>query len=221
MSGPLIVFGCGGHGRVVADAAAPGWQVLGFADQNPDNVGQNVAGLPVVAGSVDEVVRVCADSGASCVVAIGDNHGRMRVFDDLEAAGVPIATVVHPSAVIAPTAHLGVGSVLFGHVVVNPHARIGRNVILNTGATVDHDNQIGDHAHLSPGVHTGGTVRVGEGTHLGVGVAVRNNITIGAWSVVGVGAAVVADLPDHIVAYGTPARVVRANERAPVSRARR
>jgi sugar O-acyltransferase (sialic acid O-acetyltransferase NeuD family) len=210
MAERLLLFGASGHGRVVADAArAAGWEIAGWADDDASRRGQELDGAPVVATGVAEAAAWARERGAHVVVSIGDNRARARLFEALLAAGADLATVVHPAAVVSPSATLGSGTVVFAGAVINPGTTIGRNVIVNTSVSVDHDNWIGDHAHLSPGVHLGGTVSVGEGAHLGVGVSVRNNLSIGAWTLVGVGAAVVADLPANVVAYGVPARVVR------------
>ena len=93
-------------------------------------------------------------------------------------------------------------------VVVNPGSAIGANVILNTGCTVDHHNRIEDHAHIAPGVHMGGDVHIGEGALVGIGATVMPQRRVGAWSVVGAGALVHADIPDHVIAVGSPARVI-------------
>jgi UDP-perosamine 4-acetyltransferase len=206
----LLVLGAGGHGKVVADAArAAGWNVLAFADTDPGRRNAKVMELPVLDGSLASVASFCRDETAQVVVAIGQNRVRKRVFEALRADGASLATVVHPSAILAPDVRVGQGVVVFAGAIVNVGSSLGENAIVNTGARLDHDNELGAHAHVSPGVATGGEVKIGEGTHLGVGVSVRNQITIGAWSVVGVGAAVVQNLADGVVAYGVPARVVR------------
>jgi len=202
----LIVYGGSGHGRVVADAAlAAGFDVLGFADDNPAKRNTTLLGMKVIAGGVDEVVALCRAHGAYAVVGIGNNQSRQKLYDALMAQQVNIATVVHPSAVISKFARIGRGTVIFANVAVNCDTIVGNNVILNTGCTVDHDNAIGDHVHLSPGVHLGGTVTVGEGTHVGIGASVRNNLVIGAWSVIGAGSAVVKNVADRRLVYGVPA----------------
>ncbi|MDF3072326.1 MAG: putative acetyltransferase [Polyangiaceae bacterium] len=207
----LVVVGAGGHGRVVAEAAtAAGWKVLAFADQTL--AGGELAGVPVLPGEVDDIARVAAREGAAIIVAIGTNATRRRLQLALQSAGVELAVVIHPTAVVLGGAQVGDGTVVLARAMIGVDCRVGRGAIVNSGVILEHDGHLGDFSHLSPGVVTGGEVRVGEGAHLGVGVSVRNRARIGEWSVVGVGAAVVTDLPDRIVAYGVPARVMRSIE---------
>ena len=83
---------------------------------------------------------------------------------------------------------------------------------MNTRASLDHHGVMGAYASLAPGVATGGNVSIGEGSAVSIGATVLHGRSIGAWSVVGAGATVIKDVPDHVVAYGTPARVVRGRE---------
>jgi acetyltransferase-like isoleucine patch superfamily enzyme len=85
---------------------------------------------------------------------------------------------------------------------------VGSNVILNTGCSIDHHNVIGDHAHIAPGARLGGNVTVGQGTLIGIGAIVLPGRHIGAWSVVAAGAVVTKDIPDGVVALGSPARTI-------------
>ena len=55
----------------------------------------------------------------------------------------------------------------------------------------------------------GGGVAVGDRAWVGIGSTVKSGVTIGAGALVGVGAAVVNHIPPNVVAYGTPARVVK------------
>ena len=53
-------------------------------------------------------------------------------------------------------------------------------------------------------------VRIEDGVWLAAGVLVCPGVTIGENTVVGAGAVVTKDLPADVVAYGNPARVIRA-----------
>jgi sugar O-acyltransferase (sialic acid O-acetyltransferase NeuD family) len=208
---PLIIVGAGGHGRVVADAAlSAGRRVLSFVDAQPPQA--ELLGLPVRQLEASQIPALAAELGAELVVAVGDNWARKSLQTALAAADARLGSVLHPSCIVAASASLGPGVVILAGAIVGVAARIGAGSIINTGARVDHDANIGAFSHLSPGATLGGEVTLGEGTHLAVGVSVRNRISVGAWSIVGVGAAVVQDLPDHVLAFGVPAKVVRALE---------
>jgi sugar O-acyltransferase (sialic acid O-acetyltransferase NeuD family) len=195
---------------VVIDAArACGFTIVGIGDDNSSRRCQVVLGVPVSAIGLDEAIDLARRHGAALVIAIGDNAVRRNLAAGIESTQTSLATVIHPSAVVAQSASIGRGSFVAAAAVLNPRCRIGAGAIVNTGATVDHDCDVGAWAHLAPGVHLGGTVSIGEETIVGVGASVRNNIRIGARVWVGVGAAVVRDIPDDVVAYGVPARIVR------------
>lgn len=68
---------------------------------------------------------------------------------------------------------------------------------------------IGDYCHIAPGVNISGDNRIGEGAWVGVGSCVIQGIHIGKNSFIGAGSVVVKDIPDEVLAYGCPCRVVR------------
>jgi acetyltransferase-like isoleucine patch superfamily enzyme len=69
---------------------------------------------------------------------------------------------------------------------------------------------MGDFAALAPGSTLSGNVFVGRGAWVGAGAVVIHGKTIGEHTVVGAGAVVVCDLPPLVVAFGSPAKLVRA-----------
>jgi acetyltransferase EpsM len=211
----LLIWGASGHATVVADIVRMRgeYEIAAFVDERP-KAATSLEGIRVVA-SREAVLRLRDEEGVSdVIVGFGDCASRLKVGRWCREQRFSLATVLHPSAVMSPSARIGPGTMIAAGAVVNSAATIGESVIVNTGATVDHHCVVGDGCHLSPGVHLGGVVVIGELTWIGVGAAVRDHVTIGGHSIVGVGAAVVSDLPDNVVAYGNPARVVRAVEEA-------
>ena len=204
MGKPLLIIGCGGHGRVVLEAArSAGLQVAGFLDDG--HRGEQVLGAPVLGGSerLDD-----PQAGAyAYVVAVGDQATRRRLAGRIVGGGFELATIIHPAATISPSATLGDGTVAFAGVIVNASASIGAFCILNTACSIDHDCVLASGVQISPGVRLAGNVVCGEDAFIGTGACAIPGVRIGARAVVGAGAAVVHDVPaDTVVGESRPDR---------------
>jgi acetyltransferase-like isoleucine patch superfamily enzyme len=92
--------------------------------------------------------------------------------------------------VIARSASVGDGTVVFAGAVVGARARIGANAVLYSGAIVEHDSIVESHAYLSPGVVLAGAVTIREGAFLGAGAVVLPGVEIGRDAVIAAGAVV-------------------------------
>jgi len=198
------LFGASGHGKVIkAILNANGVKVEAFIDDNP-NVNE-CGGRPVLHST---------EGCSPVIVSIGVNRIRKMIVERLLDAdnSVQFATAIHPSAVISPSAKIGEGTVVMAGAVINADAVIGKHCIVNTGATIDHDVVLDDYVHVAPGVNISGATTVGEGTWVGVGSCVIQCLNIGKNCFIGAGSVVVKDIPDNVVAYGTPCRVIKKND---------
>lgn len=197
------MYGAGGHGTVVADAAlAAGRVVEFFLDDMPK--AKTAIGLPVHASASIALDRF---PDRDFIVGIGDNATRERVFRTLKAAGVRIVTIIHPSATVSRFASVGEGAFVAGGAVINPNATVAENCIINTCASVDHDCRVGASTHLCPGVHLAGGVTIGAGSILGTGCAAIPGISVGSWCTIGAGSVIVHNIEDNAIADGVPAKV--------------
>lgn len=206
-----MIWGISGHARVVADIVRlqNEYEVSGFLDDiNPLRSGDVFCGASVLGGR-ERLGSLKREGVGHVVFGFGDCQGRLRLSKLVRDNGLELATLIHPSAVLATDVSVGAGTVVAAGAVINPGVKIGENVIVNTSSSVDHDSVVKDGAHISPGVHLAGSVSVGRGAWIGIGAVVVGRTKIGAGSIIGAGAVVVRDVPDGVVAYGVPARVVR------------
>ncbi len=109
---------------------------------------------------------------------------------------------------------IGDGTSIAGYCVLSSarSIRIGRKVLFARNVYV------ADHGHsfealgtavLDQGLRDVRAVEIGDGAWLGQNVFVGPGVTIGRGAVVGANSVVLADVPDHSIAVGAPARVVR------------
>lgn len=204
----IVVYGAGGHGRVVADAAAAGGaEIVGFLDDHLA-LGTPVLGWRVL-GTLDWIGH---NRDVAVAHGIGVNSIRQQATWSLDTKGITFATVIHPSAVVSTYAEIAAGSAVMALAVVNSGARIGAGVIINTGAIVEHDAVVSDFAHVAPNGTIGGGARVHRLAMLGTSASLLPGRSIGEGSIAGAGAVVVHDLPAGCIAAGVPARLVRNME---------
>jgi sugar O-acyltransferase (sialic acid O-acetyltransferase NeuD family) len=212
MSESVLVIGSSGHASVVIDALESTGRasILGMFDDF-EKVGTVKYGRVLLGGIADIAAVAGRLSTNRFIVAIGDNWQRRQISAKLAESvpGAQFVNVIHPRAYLASSVRLGSGNVIAAGALVGPNSHIANGCIVNTGATVDHDCRLEQFSSIGPGVHLGGNVAIGELTAVGIGANVKHKICIGSRTVVGAGALVLADLPDNILAWGSPARVIR------------
>ena len=144
-------------------------------------------------------------------VAIGGDGGRDRlmIHKKLTEKGLKPATLIHPESNVAPSVSIDEGSQILINATLSSRVVIGKEVIVNSSASVDHESVLRDGVHIGPGAVLSGCVDVGSCTFIGSGAVVLPNIRIGQHSLIGAGSVVTEDIPDHVVAYGSPCRVIR------------
>ena len=196
----LLLVGGGGHATVVAEAALlAGWRIVGFVDDDQQApLGASAQRIGAFA-SIDTPELT---GRHPTIIAVGDLRLRR---DCIARVRGDFATVIHPRAIVSPSATIGAGVFIGPGAVVHTNARIGAHATINSGAVVEHDVVLGDNAHLAPGAVLGGAVRVGAGTLVGLGARVIPGVHIGADAIVGAGAVVIRDTPDGVCVVGVPA----------------
>lgn len=197
---PVILIGAGGHALVVAEACrALNRPILGVLDDRVDSPAITRLGLSHL-GALRE-----KPASSAWVLCVGDVRTRADLLESLGASSTA-EPIVHPSAVIAPSAALGIGVFVGPRAVVHSFATIEAHAIINTGAIIEHDCVIGRNTHVAPGSVIAGSTSVGSDCLLGVGCRVLPRLRIGDMCTVGAGSVVLRDVDARARVVGVPAR---------------
>lgn len=203
----LLVFGAGGHAKVVIDIIERqgDFEVAAVLDDDAQLKGSRLFTYTVL-GTRTELPGLRSAGLRHAIVAIGANASRGAVAAFLAGQGWHFATAIHPNASISRGVDIGPGCVIMAGGVINADAHIGAHSIINSGATIDHDCRIADGVHIAPGCHLCGGVSVGQGSFLGAGSTVTPGVSIGSMVLVGAGSVVIRDVADAAQVSGAPAR---------------
>ncbi|AUS85405.1 sugar acetyltransferase [Lysinibacillus sp. YS11] len=207
MNKPIIMIGNGGHASVLTEMLlAQKETIIGFTVPTAE---ENAFGLTYL-GS-DEVIEKYSPSDIELVLAIGTikpSPLREKIFTKFTQKKYRFKSVIHPSAIIAPSVQLGQGVQIMAGAIIQTNAKIADNNIINTGSLIDHDCRIESHVHIAPGTKISGNVHIRKGTHIGIGATILQGIEIGESCLIGAGAVVLKNIANHMKAIGVPAKEV-------------
>ncbi|MCH6257894.1 acetyltransferase [Puniceicoccaceae bacterium K14] len=207
----ISVYGAGGHGKVVAELASTtfGYSSVDLYDEDT-TLGPNIGPWPMK-GNFDSMISNLEEN-SHVIVGIGNIDIRRNRLQQLDKLKIQLPSLTHSSATVSQLSQIGNGTVLLANSTVNPFTTVGIGVIINTAASIDHDCNISDFCHISPGAHLGGNVTLGTSTWIGIGSIVKQGVNIGNNVIIGAGSNVLSDIPNNVVAFGNPAKIVRKIE---------
>ncbi|WP_078378663.1 PglD-related sugar-binding protein [Sutcliffiella halmapala] len=142
MNKNLLIFGAGGHGRVVKETATAMeyFDKVDFLDDNSE----------LAIGKCQDFNNYLQDYSYA-FVAFGNNEQRMKWALQLIQAGFQLPVLIHPVAYVSPLAKIEMGSIVCAKAVVNTNSTIEKCCIVSIGALVDHDSYIGEGTHINSG----------------------------------------------------------------------
>lgn len=203
--GRILIVGAGGFGREVLLWAGDAWpshraKIAGFLSAPP--------ALPVPLPILGDPARFVPDPKDAFLLAIGIPEVRRRVAEAMLARGARFLTLVHPTAVVAPSAAVGQGSILCPYAIASDATRLGRFTLMNYHSSLGHDASTGDFAVLSPYASLGGGAAIADEAFLGLHASVGPGKSIGPRSKVSANSAALVDVPPNSLVYGLPGRVM-------------
>ena len=153
-----------------------------------------------------ETVKVILKDNSDFVLGIGNPINRYKLATKFINIGGILCSTISPFANIGNYNNIieqGV-NIMAGTVITND-ITIKEGVLLNLNCTIGHDCHIGKYVEVCPGVHISGNVTIGNFSFIGTGAVILPNTKIGENVIIGAGSVVTKNIPDNILAVGSPA----------------
>ncbi len=184
------------------------WQPAGILDDNVDAARKHMqhrgVALPVLGSIGDHQPK----QDEVFIPAIGNTSFKLKGAELLESRGAQFVNLIHPTALIAPDAHLGKGIFVFTNCVVSVGARLEDFVTLNAFVLVGHDAVIGRGCNLNPATMVTGNVKLGRGVMMATHTSISPRNEVGDFATVGAGSAAISSIPEGVTVLGVPARLI-------------
>jgi sugar O-acyltransferase (sialic acid O-acetyltransferase NeuD family) len=191
------------------------YKIIALFDNNV-NLINPYEDVPFIGGQKDFenwITKKAKPSDYNFLVTMGGGHGKSRIEiqDLIKSFGANPIISIHPSAYVSLNARIGEGSQIFAHAAICVESFIGKACIINTSASIDHECILGDGVTIGPGVRMAGLVQVGNYTDIYTGAIIFPRITIGTNVTIGAGSVVTKNIPDNVMVYGNPAKIISKN----------
>ncbi len=150
----LLILGAGRYGQVAKEIATAmnTYDKIEFLDDGSDI-------------AVGKLADIQTFAYTEAIVAIGDAELRKKWTQKLER----LATLVHPSAIVMPSARVGLGCIVEAGAVISSNARVGKSTIVMANAVVGHDAKVGDYCKIKYNCCIPEWKEVPSGTNMEVG----------------------------------------------------
>ena len=160
----------------------------------------NNLGLPIINSfdhdefDVEILTNVNIDDYESLTLGVYHPKHKMKIIQTIGPSINRFVNVIHNGLDISKT------------------SKLGRGILINSKVSIAAHTTIGDYCSINPGSNIAGNVTIGEGTTIGMGVNIIDGIKIGKNTIIGAGSLVTRDIPDNVVAYGSPCKIIKNNE---------
>ena len=206
----LLIIGAGGCGREVlqwakdANRLEQRWNIRGFLDDDLNALDGKRCDVPVLARI--DAYQIEPDDEFLC--CIGNSAGRKAVTERLKAKGAVFATLRHPSAVVAESALIGEGCILYPFALISDNASLARGCIVNMYSSVAHDSSLGEYCTISAHCDITGMCRLGEQVFMGTTSHLTPGTKVGNAAYICAGSTVMGRVRDGKKVLGNPAKIV-------------
>ncbi|MFE5320253.1 acetyltransferase [Paenibacillus sp. NPDC056579] len=203
----IIIVGAGGFGREVylwAKDAFPEneYRIKGFLSPNPHDLDYFRTEAKIIG---DENTYDIQENDRF-LFAIGNIDIKKRVVTQLKQRGAQFLTLIHPTAIVTPTATIGEGVILCPFVTVSDHVEIGNFVMMNFYSSCGHDAKVGDYSILCPYATVNGFSILQDEVFLASHSTVTPRKKVGYRAQVSANSVVMYDVPDYNFVFGVPGR---------------
>ena len=98
----------------------------------------------------------------SYIIGFTDQKLRAKYRALMEENGASPVNVIHPTALIAKSAVIGLGNYIASYAVISSESKIGNHNIVNIAVTLGHNSEIGNDNIFNPGAKISGCVEIGD-----------------------------------------------------------
>jgi sugar O-acyltransferase (sialic acid O-acetyltransferase NeuD family) len=160
---------------------------------------------------VEEVFDLTSSSGLFIIGGIRPNI-KQKIRESYSVIkNSNFMNIFSKNSEVSSTTLLGNGITINTMSCIAGFSEIKNFVFINRNCSVGHHTIIDEYTTINPGVNVAGNVTIGKNCQIGMGANIIDDIKIGDNVIIGAGSVVTKNIPDNVIAYGNPCKIIREN----------
>ena len=169
------------------------FEILGFLDDNPENLKRNLLGYKIVGGFSD-VIKYPEAYVINSICR--SNDLREDTTKMLGKYGAKFTSVIHKTSILN-NCEIGNNSFIGPYVVVEPNVKIERNNCILPFSVIAHDTIIRETCFIGYNCSILGSVEIAKKSYIGSSSVILPKLKIGEGSVIGANSTIVRNIDPH------------------------
>ena len=129
----------------------------------------------------------------------GNIKERENIFNELINSKIPVANVIHSSAIISNFVKIGVGNIIFANVRIGPFVVIKNNNVISALCSIEHHTLLKSNNTFGPAVITSGSCTISNNNKFGTGIYIEPKVKIGDNCLLSSGIIIRQNIPNNSV----------------------
>lgn len=210
----LIIVGAGGFAREVYQWTQDWinaqrnrqneYRIKGFLSLDPDIL--NPFSLPVGILADENTYEV--QDHDRFIMGIGTVKLKKVVTERLKKKNAQFFNLIHPSAIVCPTATVGEGAVICPFSLISANVTVGDFAMFNIYSSAGHDATVGDFCVLSPYATLNGFAKLDDEVFMGSHSTVVASKSVGHQSKISANTLVVSNIPPKTTVLGSQGKTI-------------
>lgn len=203
----IIIVGAGGFAREIYYWANDTFSIddyiiKGFLSYNQ----KDLDGYNIKVGIIGNDDNYKIKENDRFIIGIGDIDVKKRAVNRLKKRGAKFISLIHPTALIVPTAKIGEGVVICPYCLISDNVQLDDFVMMNTYASCGHDVKVGKYCILSPYVALNGFVKLENEVFVGTHATVISYKKVGFQAKISANSVVMRNVPSKCMVFGVPGK---------------
>lgn len=205
----IYIVGAGTYGEAMCELAdILGYTVKGFYDEDTQKNAEFIMGIEVIGKFSELADQDIKDK--QFIVAIGDNSIRYNIMTAINQSEGTTPTLIHPTAVISPSAEIGKGVYIQANAYIWTKVKIDNFCIISPNVVVAHHSTIGKACLISTLSGVGASIKIEDKVFVGMGSTIVTGISwIGENTIIGAGTVVLENADKNSIYVGIPAKKIK------------